>query len=29
MIDTAELKKEAVRLHHAAIVDTSDDAIIP
>jgi len=28
MMDTAELKKEAVRLHHAAIVDTSDDAII-
>jgi PAS domain S-box-containing protein len=26
-MDTAEPKKEAVRLHHAAIVDTSDDAI--
>jgi PAS domain S-box-containing protein len=28
MMDAAELEKEAVRLHHAAIVDTSDDAII-
>jgi PAS domain S-box-containing protein len=28
MMDAAELKENAVRLHHAAIVDGSDDAII-
>jgi len=28
MMDTAELKKEAIRLHHAATVETSEDAII-